>query len=86
MTVHVVNPSLDGPLIKNQSDFSIDMPDSTNKNPLEVGMLNKSSPTGFSEQGSAKWKVINPCVPKIEAILIVSINPDVEKTRKGVTK
>jgi hypothetical protein len=86
MTVPLVNPSLDEPLIKNQSDFSIDTPDSTNRNPLNIRILSKSSPTRFSEQWNDKLKVINPCVPKIEAILIVSINPDVEIPHKEVTK
>jgi hypothetical protein len=86
MTVTVVNPSLDEPLIKNQSDFSIYTPNSTNINPLEAGMMSKSSPTRFSEQGSAKWNVINPCVPEIEASPIVSINLDVERPCEEVTK
>jgi hypothetical protein len=78
MTIPIVNPSLDEPLIKNQSDFSIDTSDSTKRNPLDVGILSKSSPTRFFEQGNAKLKVINPCVPKIEASPIVSIKPNVE--------
>jgi hypothetical protein len=86
MTVPVVNPILDEHLIKNQSNFSIDTPDSTNRNPLDVGIMSKSSPTGFSEQGNAKLKVINPCVLEIEAISIVSIKPNVEKPREGITK
>jgi hypothetical protein len=49
-------------------------------------MPSKSSPTGFSEQGNVKLKVINPFVPEIEVSPIVIINPDVEKPREGITK
>jgi hypothetical protein len=86
MIVPIVNPSLDEPLIKNQSNVSIDTLDSTNRNPLDAGILGNSSPTGFSEKGNSKLKVINPCVPKIEASSIVSINPNVEIPHEEKTK
>jgi hypothetical protein len=85
-TLPMVNPSLDEPLIKNQSGFSIDTPDSTNRNPLDVGMSSKSSPTRYYEQGNVELKVINPFVPEIEVSLNVIINLDVEKPREGIKK
>jgi hypothetical protein len=82
-TVPTVNPNLDKPLIKNQFGISINGPDSTNRNPLDVGMPSKSSPTGFSEQETVELKVIDPLVPEIDASPNVIIKSDVEKPCKG---
>jgi hypothetical protein len=86
MTIHVVNRCLDEQLIKNQSYFSIDTPEYTNINPLDVKILSYSSPTGFSKKGNANLKLIDSCVPEIEASSIVIINLDVERPQEYKTK
>ena len=80
--VPTTNDNVDKPLIEDQFGISINGPEFININPLDVGILSKSSPARFPEQETIELKEIDPLVPEIDASLNVIIKSGVENLAK----
>jgi hypothetical protein len=78
MTVPIVNPNLDEPLIKKRFCISRNGPDSLNRNPLDVAMPSHPS----YEKKTVELEVTEPLMPNFDTSPNVIVKPDVEKPCK----